>query len=327
MSETVPTLREELLPSFDAPGDSPYTWLRDMAGTLRDHLLVHGAVLVHGLPMDGPDGVATAREALGIARHTPTEAFNDRGDFGDGVLSPITWPGERMLCPFQEGSFSRTFPSVVLTACLTPPDGDGRTHLSDTRRLLDHLPAPLAERVRTTGWTLARTFHEGFGITWRKAFSVPDRAALEELFEAAGISAEWLPGGTLYTVRRRPGVVDHPVTGEECWFNQISFLNAGNLDPAERTIMVKAFGEYLPMNTYFGDGSPFSDDDLAAILHAYDSVRIDVAWRRGDLLITDNIIMAQGRSAFEGTPEFLVALGENQSPRPGSRGREPEGDR
>ncbi|MEX0174082.1 TauD/TfdA family dioxygenase [Streptomyces sp. LMG1-1-1.1] len=309
MSETVPTPCEERLPSFDAPGDSPYAWLRDTAETLRHHLLVHGAVLVHGLPLDGPGGLAEARDALGIAGHTPTEAFNDRTDFGDGILSPITWPGDRMLCPFQEGSFSRTYPTRVLTACVTPPDGDGRTHLSDTRRLIEHLPKPLADRVRTLGWTLARSFHEGFGISWRQAFSVADRAALDDVFEAAGIEARWLPGGTLHTVRHRPGVIAHPVTGEECWFNQISFLNAGNLDPAERAIMTKAFGEYLPMNSYLGDGSPFSDEDLAAILHAYDAVRTDVRWRSGDLLITDNIITAQGRSAFEGSPEFLIALG------------------
>ena len=36
---------------------------------------------------------------------------------------------------------------------------------------------------------------------------------------------------------------------------------------------------------------------------------VSLPWRRGDLLITDNIIMAQGRSAIEGSPEFLIALG------------------
>ncbi|MFE7275920.1 TauD/TfdA family dioxygenase [Streptomyces sp. NPDC057623] len=309
MSETVPMRQEAVVSSFDAPGDAPFSWLHDMAATLRDHMLVRGAVLVHGLPLDGPDSLAKAREALGIAGHTPTEAFNNRSDFGNGILSPINWPNDRVICPFQESSFSRTFPSVVLTACITPPDGAGQSYLSDTRRIADHLPAHLADRVRAGGWTMARSFHEGFGITWQEAFSVADRAALDELFEATGIEPEWLPDGTLYTVRHRPGFIDHPATGEECWFNQISFLNAGNLDPVERDIMTDAFGEYLPMNTFFGDGSPLSEEDLTAIQHAYDSVRTGVPWDRGDLLITDNIIMAQGRSKFEGSPEFLIALG------------------
>ncbi|WP_335974918.1 TauD/TfdA family dioxygenase [Streptomyces sp. CA2R106] len=310
MSETTPALREELsLPSFDAPSEAPFSWLRDMAGTVRDRMLKHGAVVIHGLPVDDRDSLAEARGSLGIEPFTPTESFNHRSDRGDGILSPISWPQDRIICPFQESSFSREFPSVVLTACVTPPDGDGRTHLSDARRVADHLPAQLADRVRTGGWTMTRVFHEGFGISWPEAFSVTDRAALDDLFQTAGIDSAWLPDGTLHTVRHRPGVLRHPVTGEECWFNQIAFLNAGSLDPTERVIMANAFGEHLPMNTFFGDGSPLSEEDLAAVHHAYDAVRIGVPWRRGDLLIVDNILMAQGRSAFEGSPEFLIALG------------------
>jgi hypothetical protein len=198
---------------------------------------------------------------------------------------------------------------VVLTACITPPDGDGYAHLSDARRIAEHLPAQLADRIRTGGWILTRAFHDGFGISWRDAFAVADRAALERVFEAAGIESEWLPNGTLCTVRHQRGVIDHPTTGEECWFNQISFLNAGSLDPTEREVLTRAFGKHLPMNTYFGDGSPLSDEDLTAIYRAYASVKIGVLWRRGDLLITDNIIMAQGRSAYEGPFEFLIAFG------------------
>ena len=311
MRQTVPPLPEVLVPSFDAEGDEPFAWLREAAAAIRDQRLVHGAVLVHGLRLVGPEDLVRARDALGIAAHRPTEAFNDRSDFGNGIVSPIAWPGDRMICPFQEASFSRTFPTVVLTACLTPPDGVGRTHLGDMRRMAEHLPARLADRVRADGWTMSRSFHEGFGISWRDAFSVPDRAALDEVLRAAGIESAWLPDGTLHTMRHRPGFLAHPTTGEDCWFNQLSFLNAGNLDSVERRIMTEAFGKYLPMNTYFGDGTPLSDEDLAAVQHAYDAVRTGVRWRRGDLLITDNIITAQGRSPFEGAPAFLVALGED----------------
>jgi Taurine catabolism dioxygenase TauD, TfdA family len=310
--ETASTQQEEMpIPSFEAATDSPFLWLQDMTAAIRDQLLVHGAVLIHGLPLDGPGSLAEARNSLGIGSFTPIEAFNHRSDFGNGILSPISWVQGRHICPFQESSFNKMFPSVVLTACITPPDGHGRAYLSDARRIAGHLPAHLADRVRTGGWTMTRAFNCGFGISWLEAFSVPGRAALEELFETEGIQSEWLPNGTLYTVRHRPGVISHPATGETCWFNQLAFLNAGSLDPTERAFMTRAFGKYLPMNTFFGDGSPLSEEDLKAIDHAYDSVKIEVPWRRGDLLMTDNIIMAQGRSPLEGSPEFLIALGKN----------------
>jgi hypothetical protein len=311
VSEPTSTLQEEVsIPSFEAPAGAPFSWLRDMTATIRYQLLIHGAVLIHGLPISGPESLAEARDSLGIGSFTPTEAFNHRTDFGNGIIAPISWPLGRHICPLQESSVSKTFPSVVLTACITPPDGDGRAHLSDARRLAGHLPAPLADRVRTGGWTMTRAFHTGFGISWQEAFSVTGRAALEEFFDTEGIESEWLPNGSLNTVRHRPGVINHPVTGEVCWFNQLAFLNAGSLVPAERAFMTGAFGKYLPMNTFFGDGSPLSEEDLIAIDHAYDSVKISVPWHCGDLLISDNIIMAQGRSALEGSPEFLIALGK-----------------
>jgi hypothetical protein len=302
-------LSEIPVPSFEVPAGSPFSWLRDMTATIRELLLIHGAVLLHGLPMEGPDNLAEARGCLGLGRFTPTEAFNRRTDFGNGVISPISWPQDRHICPLQESSFSNTFPPVVLTACITPPDGDGRAHLSDARRVAEHLPADLADRVRAGGWIMTRTFHSGFGFSWREAFSVTDRAALEDLFDAEEIDFEWLPSGMLNTTRKRPGFIKHPATGEECWFNQLAFLNAGSLDPAERRFLIKAFGKYLPMDTFFGDGSSLSEEDVAAIDSAYDATKISVPWRRGDLLITDNISMALGRSAIAGSPEFFIAMG------------------
>jgi hypothetical protein len=311
VSKNAPTLKEEKsIPTFEAPVDSPFSWLREATAAIRDQMLVHGAVIVHGLPIDGPDGLAEARNSLGVDNFTPTEAFNHRSDFGKHILSPISWPLDRHICPVQESSFSRTFPSVVLTACVTPPDGDGRAYLGDARRIGRHLPAHLADRVRTDGWTMARTFHAGFGISWQEAFSRTDHASLEELLRTEGIEYEWLPSCALHTVRHLPGFIDHPVTGDVCWFNQLSFLNAGSLEPAERRFMARAFGKYLPMDSFFGDGSPLSEEDVKAIDHAYDSSRIDVPWRRGDLLITDNVSMALGRSPIAGAPEFLVALGQ-----------------
>lgn len=306
--EPVPA-RETSLEMFVAPADHPYSWLREMVGTIHNQMLTRGAVLIRGLPLAGPGDLVRARNALGVGIHSPTEEFTLRDDFGDGIVSPIRWPHDRILCPFQESVFSRTFPSVALTACITAPEGGGRQHISDTRRIVDHLPVDLADRVRVGGWTLKRVFHEGFGISWREAYSVTNRTELDGILETENIEARWLPDGTLHTSRHRPGVIEHTETGEECWFNQIAFLNAGSLDPAERAIMANAFGEHLPMNTFFGDGSPLREDDLTSVQHAYESVKTEILWRSGDLLIADNVIAAQGRSASTGTSDFLIALG------------------
>jgi hypothetical protein len=287
----------------------PYSWLQDNALNIRGHLLIAGAMLIHGLPLRAPADLAKVCRTLGISSFTPTEAIAYRRDLGDGIVSPIIWPDDRLLCPLQEGCWNTTFPAVVLTACVTPPESGGQAHLSDTRLVAARLPIDLGNRVRADGWIMKRVFHDGFGMSWMDAFSVADRPDLYRVLASEGIEYRWLPDGALRTWRRRPGVIDHPVTGQECWFNQVAFVNAASMEPRERAILTQAFGLDLPLDSAFGDGTPISEADLAAIHRGYDSTVHGLTWGRGDLLITDNVIMAQGRAGFEGAAEFLVALG------------------
>jgi hypothetical protein len=297
------------VPSFDAPTGSPYSWLRNVAATVHDRLSIHGAVLLRGLSLTEPADLVEARRALDIVPFSLIEDFAPRRDFGSGVVSPIQWPDNRILCPFQEGSFSTESPSTVLTTCMTPPETGGEAHLADTRLISACLPADLAERVRAHGWTLTRVFHDGFGIPWTDAFSVTSRTELADLLAREGIEHQWLPHGPLRTVRRRPAVVEHPVTGEECWFNQLAFLNSASMERRELAVLTDAFGEDIPIDTALGDGTCLSALELSTIQQAYEQVTYVLEWRRGDLLVVDNIMTAQGRAPFTGVPEFLIAFG------------------
>lgn len=291
-----------------------------MAETVREQLPVHGAVLLRGLTFTGQASLVAARHALGIDEFIPIEDFGLRRDLGNGVFTPIHWPANRLLCPFQEGSFSAESPATVLAMCVTPPDSGGEAHLADTRLISSHLPADLVDRVRTHGWTMTRVFHDGFGIPWTDAFSVSSPAELEDLLALEGVEHRWLPEGSLRTVRRRPAVVAHPVTGEECWFNQLAFLNSASMEPRELALLTEAFGEDIPMDTAFGDGTPLSTADLKIIQQAYDQAARVIDWRAGDLLVVDNIMTAQGRAPFTGAPEFLIAFGgETPERRKGGR--------
>ena len=300
------------IPHLHPPAGTPFGWLADAAPWVKNLLPVHGAVLVHGLPIRRAADLAEARQALGVRPYTTTEVFAHRRNLGDGVLSPIRWPHDRVLCPYQEEAFSTVFPGTVLTACVAPPEHGGQAHLSDARRLTAHLPTGLVARARADGWSMTRVFHDRFGMPWQEAFAVADPDQLSEVLTAEGIEHRWSSEGALRTVRRRPAMITHPVTGEECWFNQIAFLNAGSLEPCERALLVEAFGPDLPVDTAFGDGTPLSEEELAFLHSAYDATTLAIPWAAGDLLITGNILMALGRSP--GAPELLITLGDPMDP-------------
>ncbi len=299
-----------MIPLFDAPTQNWPAWLKASAAAIRLSVLTHGAAAIRGLPLKDPVNMVQARDALNVRPFHSAERFAHRQEEENDIVSPIRWPAERELCPYQEEAFSMVVPGIVLTGCIRPPDNCGEALLSDARQISSYLPRDLDERVRTHGWVMTRVFHPRFGISWQNAFGCLNREDLASLLACERIAHEWLDDGTLRTSRQRPAFRIHPITGEECWFNQMAFLNQGSMEPRERELLSLAFGDDLPVDTALGDGRPLSALDLLAIQDAYDATTTRLRWRAGDLLIADNLLTAQGRCSFTGSAEYWVAFGD-----------------
>ncbi|MGN9846712.1 TauD/TfdA family dioxygenase [Nonomuraea sp. H19] len=297
-------------PTILSPEESAFDWLLDAADHIRSTVRTRGAALIRGLPIREPADLTIVRKILGVEPYRATELFGQRTVYSDGVASPIEWPTDRELCPYQEETFSAVVPSIALTACVRPPEAGGETCLADSRELLHHLPDELARRFQELGWTLTRVFREEFGMKWSEAFGVDSFDALIELFAQIGIDHDWVSKGGLRTVRRRRATVVHPKTGEECWFNQAAFFNSASLEPRDLAVLRRAFGPDLPMETGYGDGSPLTEDEVSAIQDAYAKTAAAVRWQAGDLIVADNVLTAQGRRPYKGNPLFFTYLGD-----------------
>ncbi len=292
------------------PGSSALSWLAEALPVIRSALGDTGAALISGLGVSSVADVACVRDVVMDTPMVPTESFAPRRALGQDLFSPIRWPSDRALCPHHEESYSMRGPGLVLLACLGVPTGGGEPLLSDSRSMLARLPADLVWRLRSYGWLLTRTFRHRIGTSWHEAFHLQDAAAVEDLLHRNSIGFEWLPGGVLRTTRTRPAVVRHPATGDECWFNDAGFLSEWSLDLAEREVLLETFGpEGAPFNTAVGDGSPLVPSDVHDIEKAHEELAAPVAWRTGDVLLLDNILVAHGRRPYTGEREVVVALG------------------
>ncbi|WP_052850413.1 TauD/TfdA family dioxygenase [Streptomyces avicenniae] len=284
-------------------------WLLNAADDIRSTVLTQGAVLVRGLDIREPGDLAAVRESLGVQRYRATELFGQRTVYGDGVTSPIEWPAERELCPYQEETFSTIVPRITLTACVRPPETGGEACIADARELLRRLPDELVGRFRELGWTLTRVFHGEFGMDWREAFGLDSYDALTDLLSTIGIDHTRVSNGALRTVRRRPATVVHPETGEECWFNQAAFFNSASLEPRDLAVLRRVFGPDIPMETSYGDGSPLTAGEVSLINEAYTKISTVIPWQAGDLLVADNMLTAHGHRPYTGNPLFFTSLG------------------
>jgi len=207
----------------DATDDAP-RWAAEHRDALRAAVVQHGSLLVRGLGLRDVAGTEAVFRRLGSLM-TEREAFAPRRRYSHGVYSSSKWPPNQHMCMHHEISYTLEFPSLMLFACLIAPTDGGETPVADSPAVLHALPSELVERFERVGWLLIRNYNDDIGASIAEAFGTDDRRTVESYCRNNAIQFEWQPAGALRTWQRRSAVVHHPLTGQQCWFNQIAFLN------------------------------------------------------------------------------------------------------
>ena len=296
-------------PILRAETDDAPSWAAEHKDALRAVVAEHGSVLVRGLGLHDAAGFEAVARPLAAGLMTEMEAFAPRRAYSAGVYSSSPWPTNQPMCMHHELSYRLEFPSLMLFACLNALTDGGATAVADSPTVLGALPTELVSRFEREGWLLTRCYNDEIGASVAEAFGTDDRSAVQRYCDANAIEFEWQPDGGLRTRQRRSAVLQHPVTGQRCWFNQIAFLNEWTTAPEVREFLVDMYGaDGLPFKTRFGGGDPIGEDVVELINDAYDAHTSREPWQAGDLMLVDNLRTAHSREPFQGPREVLVAM-------------------
>ena len=290
-------------------------WLRSAGDDLRAATRSHGVLYLRGLPVRDVRDFGVVRDQL-IPRRTPyREKATPRHSYGDDVFSSTDLPPAQPIRMHNENSYTLEFPGTLVFCCLAAPAEGGATPVADCRAVLRAMPEHLVRRMRASGWALRRNYSDLVSLDWRTAFAADDGAQVDAYCAENLIATRW-SGDDLSTCQVRAGVITHPSTREEVWFNHLAFWNSWSLDEEIRESLVDEFGaDGLPFETSFGDGEPVTREDLAVIDAAYASATVRRSWQPGDVMIVDNILTAHGREPFRGDRRIVVAMGDPVSVR------------
>jgi alpha-ketoglutarate-dependent taurine dioxygenase len=106
-------------------------------------------------------------------------------------------------------------------------------------------------------------------------------------------------------------VITHPLTGERSFFNQIQLHHTRCLDADVREDLLAMVGpERMPRQVFYGDGSPIEDEVMDLIGELYEACAVRFDWRRGDVVMLDNMLAAHARDPYEGPRRIVVAMGD-----------------
>jgi alpha-ketoglutarate-dependent taurine dioxygenase len=148
-------------------------------------------------------------------------------------------------------------------------------------------------------------------VSWQVFFHTKDRSEVEDYCRKAGIDFEWKSGGVLRMRKVCSAVARHPRTGELVFFNQLQLHHPSLLERSVRETLGSMFSkEEFPRNVYYGDGSPIEDSLVSEICGLYRENCVSFPWRKGDILMLDNMLVAHARNPYVGPRRIVVAMGE-----------------
>jgi alpha-ketoglutarate-dependent taurine dioxygenase len=317
------------VPGTDGPvlAEREDSWL-DLAEWARAHrefidalVVRRGGILFRGFGIDGERDFAEVVKALSeplayLYRSTP------RTDLGGNVYTATEYPAHQHIPLHCENAYQKDWPMRLFFLCERPARRGGETPLADVARVTETLPPDLRERFVRRGIMYVRNYRPGLDLPWQTVFQTTEREEVESYCDANDIDWEWVESDVLRTRQVRGAMVEHPDTGRLLWFNQAHLFHVSSLPPAVRSALADVYAEdELPRNALYGDGSPIDEADLVQIREAFARNAIAAPWRRGDVLVLDNMATAHGRTAFEGDRRVLVAMGDPYSRRPDAHGR------
>ncbi|MEW1755734.1 TauD/TfdA family dioxygenase [Streptomyces cyaneofuscatus] len=316
-----PTVRAEYLPQVyeaSAPGIPVAEFIESNRPAIRAALHSRGAVLLRGFDVAGVDGFNGSVHALsGTPPLTYAERSSPRSTIKGQVYTSTDYPADEEIFLHNENSYQAVWPQALYFYCIEPAHTLGATPLADIRQVFRAIDPDVREEFTRRRWRVVRNFHEDFGVPWQQAFNTDDRAAVTAYCEGKGLGVEWTAGG-LRTTAIRDAVHRHRVTGEDVWFNHITFFHVSTVAPDVREGLQEIFAdEDLPTNSYYGDGAPIPDDVVAHLRQCYRDASTRFDWQRHDILVVDNMLAAHAREPFTGPRRIAVAMAEPSQPAAG----------
>jgi alpha-ketoglutarate-dependent taurine dioxygenase len=289
-------------------------WFDAERQPLDELLLAHGALLFRDTGLGSPESFAQF-----LATAAPSSLLDyvsgnsPRTRVSSGVYTSTEYPAPYFIWLHNEMSYASSWPDRLFFCCVTAARSGGETVLADSRDILRRIAPAVVAEFKRRGVKYIRNLHggNGFGPSWQDTFETADRAAVESHCVKAGMTWEWREGGRLRVAQIRPAVYNHPLTGDEVWFNQADQFHPSTHPKDIYNSLMMVCGNdtaELPQNACFGDGGEIDLASLEAIRAAARAAMVPVAWQPGDLLMIDNLAVAHGRMPFSGPRKILVAM-------------------
>jgi alpha-ketoglutarate-dependent taurine dioxygenase len=228
---------------------------------------------------------------------------------GTGFVDSAAGAPKEVTIQFHnEMAYATSFPKYVTFAMVRQAQADGTTTLADNLAVQRLMSDKLQDKFRTLGVQYIRHLHDeaardapDFYTSWQGAFLTD---SMEEAMKRGNDSKTFsilekhADGRRLTHTLWCPVYHEHPEHGE-LFFNSVLNRHASWLDthPYWKTVP----NAERPYQCVWGDGTEFSEEELAEIRKVYDDSTVYLRLEPGDVLVVDNLRVVHGRTPYSGS--------------------------
>jgi alpha-ketoglutarate-dependent taurine dioxygenase len=277
-------------------------------------LLKCGAIKFTGVQIDSLESFQYVVNSISTRFLSYIDGNSPRTKLTNNVYTSTEYDQSQKITMHNELSYSAKWPNKLFFSCLDVADKGGETLLADSRIILNKMNSDIVSEIQSKGITYIRNLNSGLGMgpSWQDTFETKDKNQVEDYCKSYAIAFEWIENDILKLKQPSKGIIDHRISKEKLWFNQIDQFHPCHLgdDIFETMQLIYDSPENFPMYVRFGDGTEISEVMVREILNTIEKVTIAPAWNNNEILIVDNELVSHGRNSYQGSRHVLVAMSE-----------------
>ncbi|KAF8400951.1 hypothetical protein HHK36_014254 [Tetracentron sinense] len=303
-----------LFPTVISPNSQVGFNLSLLAESIREQkpwleALLHssGAILLRGFPVKTALDFNEVVEAFGYDELPYVGGAAPRSNVFGRVFTANESPPDQKIPFHHEMAQVPEFPSKLFFFCEVEPLSGGETPIVLSHLIYETMKErypEFVERLEEHGLIYTRILGAGddlsspIGRGWQSTFLTQDKSTAEERATRLGMKLEWLEDGVKTVMGPIPAIKFDKMRGRKIWFNSMVAAYTGWKDTRndpERAVT-------------FGDGTPLPANIIYDCLEILDEESVAIPWRKGDVLLLDNLAILHSRRPFDPPRRILASL-------------------
>ncbi|KAL8043191.1 hypothetical protein ABFX02_09G102900 [Erythranthe guttata] len=282
--------------------------VKDQKPWLDSLLHRHGAILFRGF-----ESVSTASdfndvvEAFGYEELPYVGGAAPRTNVVGRVFTANESPPDQKIPFHHEMAQVPNYPSKLFFFCEVEPANGGETPIVLSHIIYDKMTEKypdFVEKLQKHGLIYTRVLGEEddpsspIGRGWKSTFLTKDKTLAEERAAELNMKLEWTEDGAKTIMGPIPAIKNDETRKRKIWFNSMVAAYTGWED--KRNDPKKA--------VTFGDGNVLPDNIMYDCLKILEDESVAIPWRKGDVLLIDNLAVLHSRKPFTPPRRILASL-------------------